>query len=134
MIKKYWTSTMFSKTLQNKRKVTMKSFIPTAFLTTVLSLALTSIAIAAKPPSGDSNPSDLGNSTVDTSQIINPQPRWFFSNVSRMYSEIIHWFFRLLYPRKSNFQSFQYILNSPSRCLLGWLIFRCRISKSGIWK
>jgi hypothetical protein len=26
-----------------------------------------------RPPSGDANPSDLGNSTVDTSDIIDPQ-------------------------------------------------------------
>ncbi len=30
--------------------------------------------VDAKPPSGDSNPSDSGNSTVDTRDIINPQP------------------------------------------------------------
>lgn len=27
-----------------------------------------------RPPSGDANPSDLTNSTVDTSDIINPHP------------------------------------------------------------
>ena len=29
---------------------------------------------SGKPPSGDSNPGDLTNPTVDTSDIINPQP------------------------------------------------------------
>lgn len=28
-----------------------------------------------RPPSGDSNPSDLGNSTVDTSDVINPHAK-----------------------------------------------------------
>lgn len=53
----------------------MKSSISATLLTTALSIALASTAIAAKPPSGDFNPSDLRNSTVDTSRIINPQPR-----------------------------------------------------------
>lgn len=35
---------------------------------------LISVAFAA-PPSGDSNPSDLGNSTVNHDQIIAPQPQ-----------------------------------------------------------
>lgn len=30
---------------------------------------------AGRPPSGDANPSDLGNSTVDTSDIIDPHAK-----------------------------------------------------------
>lgn len=46
---------------------------------TLTALALGSIATfaayAGKPPSGDSNPGDRHNTTVDTSQIVTPNPR-----------------------------------------------------------
>lgn len=56
-------------------KFTAKSFTHVSLLTVLLGTVLTSIALAAEPPSGDSNPSDLDNSTVSTGQIINPHPR-----------------------------------------------------------
>jgi hypothetical protein len=35
---------------------------------------LKAVAGGVRPPSGDSNPSDLKNPTVDTSQVVNPHP------------------------------------------------------------
>jgi hypothetical protein len=48
----------------------MKRIMFTVFSMLVMASIVT--PAFAKPPSGDSNPSDLGNSTVDSSQIINP--------------------------------------------------------------
>ncbi|MBD2462688.1 hypothetical protein H6G89_16735 [Oscillatoria sp. FACHB-1407] len=36
---------------------------------------LKAVAGGVRPPSGDSNPSDLNNPTVDTSDIINPHAK-----------------------------------------------------------
>lgn len=46
-----------------------------SLLAIALGAAFAATAQAQKPPSGDSDPSDRGNRTVDTSQIINPHPR-----------------------------------------------------------
>ncbi|MBD2465246.1 hypothetical protein H6G89_29995 [Oscillatoria sp. FACHB-1407] len=58
--------------------VDSKSNLPEQYTTTFdtrdLGQANTAEKSSAKPPSGDANPSDLYNSTVDTSEIINPQP------------------------------------------------------------
>lgn len=53
----------------------MKRLILLSLFATVLGTFFATTVQAQKPPSGDSNPSDLGNTTVDTSQIINPQPQ-----------------------------------------------------------
>lgn len=53
----------------------MKYFTGISLFAIILGTVLTSAAFATNPPSGDSNPSDLGNSTVDTSHINNPQTR-----------------------------------------------------------
>lgn len=53
----------------------MKSLILLSLVAVALGAAFTATAQAQKPPSGDSNPSDRGNQTVDTRQIINPHPR-----------------------------------------------------------
>ena len=53
----------------------MKRLILSSLFAVVLSTFFETTAQAQKPPSGDSNPADLGNRTVNTSQIINPQPR-----------------------------------------------------------
>lgn len=52
----------------------MKRLTTSLLSTLILGVSLSSGAIAAQPPSGDSNPSDLNNRTVDTSQIIRPTP------------------------------------------------------------
>lgn len=53
----------------------MKRLILASLFTIILGTFFATTAQSQKPPSGDSDPSDLGNSTVNTSQIINPQPR-----------------------------------------------------------
>jgi hypothetical protein len=54
--------------LLNRDKL-MKRIFLTGLSALLLGAAFATVAQAA-PPSGDSNPSDLGNPTVDTSQII----------------------------------------------------------------
>jgi hypothetical protein len=49
----------------------MKRFVSASLSVLALSI-FASTANAASPVSGDSNPSDLRNPTVDTSEIINP--------------------------------------------------------------
>ena len=53
----------------------MNRLILSSLFAAALGVFFATTAQAQKPPSGDSNPSDLGNTTVDTSQIINPTPR-----------------------------------------------------------
>jgi len=52
----------------------MKSLLFIALSTLSLSVALASQQQASLPPSGDMNPSDRGNRTVDTSDIIGSLP------------------------------------------------------------
>lgn len=53
----------------------MKRLILASLFAAAFSAVFAATTQAQKPPSGDSNPSDLGNTTVDTSQIIDPTPR-----------------------------------------------------------
>lgn len=48
----------------------MKRFMLATLSAVVLQSAFAAGAFAAKPPSGDANPSDLANTSVDTSEII----------------------------------------------------------------
>jgi hypothetical protein len=52
----------------------MKRLTLAGLSTLMLSAAFAS-TVSAKPPSGDLNPSDLYNNTVDTSQVIAPNAR-----------------------------------------------------------
>ncbi|HEY9881763.1 hypothetical protein [Leptolyngbya sp. FACHB-711] len=53
----------------------MKRLILASLFAADLSAVFAATTQAQKLLSDDSNPSDLGNTTVDTSQIINPTPR-----------------------------------------------------------
>jgi hypothetical protein len=53
----------------------MKLLIFSSLFSVVLVNGFVTTVQASKPPSGDSDPSDRWNRTVDTSQIINPQSR-----------------------------------------------------------
>lgn len=53
----------------------MKRLILSSLMAIIFGTAFATTAQAKRPPSGEANPSNLGNRTVDTSQIINPHPR-----------------------------------------------------------